>query len=504
MLPPVADLHCDTAAWLDREPRGDITATRGQVSLPRLEAGGVALQIFALWADPRAGRPRDAARRQAEVFRERILEASGGRIRQARTRAEVDSHRAAGAISGILAMEGADGLGETASGLADFVERGLRILSLTWNNSNAFADGLDAPTPAPRGGLTPEGERLLGAMAAARVIADLSHAHPETFWDVITTIPGPVIASHANARGVLDHRRNLDDEQLLAIARKEGVIGLVYYAEFVRGVKRSRAADLLAHYRYVVDIAGEGAVALGSDFGSPGMRMAEGLRHPGDVPGLLRLFRKAGVGERALGLLALENVLRVLRTADERYHDIPPLDWRPLPVLPVVPRSAPALYDRLRSTSRRICEPMEKLVFQADGPALFAVAFRVRSHDGEGIVRVRLRVSGRGPAVEAESDCPLDGSRCLVELPPGDGSPGSGPAEIAAELFIKDAPPRLPCWRIQDVVPLGRVLRIVPSGGAAGLSAQGSGGRSGVGPSRTTGATRMRRSQPGASDTLVW
>ncbi|MFH1529929.1 MAG: membrane dipeptidase [Pseudomonadota bacterium] len=455
---PVVDLHCDTLTQLEQAPRTDIVRTRDAVSLKSMQAGGTMAQVFAIWTNPKRKDAMKVAQRQVSAFRDQILGAAGDAIRQARSYADILENHRDGTISAILAMEGANGLGDDASNLAWYAQQGLRILSLTWNNSNAFADGRSAPDPPPRGGLTEEGARLLGIMATNLIIADLSHAHWETFWDIVTRIPGPVIATHANARGVRDHDRNLDDEQIVAIARKRGVIGLILYPEFISAGKVVTPEDLWSHYRYIADLVGPEFLALGSDFGRRGAVQIEGVKEPGDVPVLLDAFRHQGLEDPDLDLLASGNALEVLRIADEQYFDIPRLDWRPLRPQAPIP-SDPALYDRLSSTSVTVCHRQERFEFDTGGTDLFALALRVGSGTPlEVSVHVTVRtVSCQGEELLREFSCPADGSRCLLEIFGDGGSAGPCASHVSLQLELP-ATPVVECCEVQDIVPLQRVV----------------------------------------------
>lgn len=460
-LPPVIDLHCDSLTQLEKNSGTDIVDTRDPISLRNLKAGGVMAQVFAIWVNPKRGRSVQIARRQVAAFEDKVIRAGRGMIRQARSYADILENHRAGVISAVLAMEGADGLGVNASNLEWFTKRGLRILSLTWNNSNVFADGLRCPDPPPRGGLTEEGARLLGIMAANLVIVDLSHAHWETFWDIVTRIPGPVIATHSNARSIRDHDRNLDDEQIVAIAQKQGVIGLVYYYEFVAEGKRVTATDLWAHYRYISEIVGPEFIALGSDFGSRKMKLIQGVSNPGEVLDLLRTFRRQGVGDLDLDLLASMNALRVIHTADEEYFDIAPLNWRPLRGRPIHPAdSSPALYDRLRSTAVTLCEPGMSYEFQTDGTDLFAVVLRTLSDNNPAgaSINVLVQVSTcQDDIIQREFTCPMDGSRCVMEVFKDLATAGACTSHVRVRLEPQgDNPPG--CWKVQDIIPLQRVV----------------------------------------------
>ena len=454
---PLADLHCDVLMRLSKDERADIVHDSGPVSLEALTLGGGAVQIFAIFVYPKEGMDlMRAGQAQARAFRDRVLSVSRGMIRPAVTPEDLSTNLEDGVISGILAIEGAHVLGCDASNLVWYVKQGLRVLGLTWNNSNAFARGLDDDGPTTWG-LTTEGERLLRLMEVHRVIADLSHAHWNTFWDTVTLTRGPVIVTHANARGVWDHERNLDDEQLLAIAEKQGLVGLCYHSRFIDGSKRASLEGLARHYEYIVATVGARHVSLGSDFGG-GIHPPKGLFGAGQVPALLDVLQTRRAPSGAIEDLRIGNFLRLWQRAWDAYESIPPLDWRPLLALSVDGRpGALALFDRLRSTGLMICRDRWRFggpsfEFRVSDGIPNALAVRIRSCSG-GIVDVSVEVSvsesGDGERALGRGACPADGTRCVFSF--GGEVPASAqPLRVAVEV-----PAGLDgCIEVQDIVPL--------------------------------------------------
>ncbi|MCA9906294.1 MAG: membrane dipeptidase, partial [Anaerolineae bacterium] len=175
---------------------------------------------------------------------------------------EIDAALDADKVAGVLALEGGDGLGGDTALLRLLYRLGVRMVAFTWDRRNEFADGTGVINP---GGLTDAGRAALKEMFAHHVICDVSHLAQPGFWDVIDLAEAPIIASHSNARAVCDHRRNLTDEQIRAIASIGGVIGLNFYGKFVDAEAPSveRMADHLDH---IVKLAGIDHVGIGADF----------------------------------------------------------------------------------------------------------------------------------------------------------------------------------------------------------------------------------------------
>lgn len=311
-FPMIADLHCDTAIRLLKGHRLD--QERGQLSLSRLRIGGVGLQVFACWISPayRGRKAVDHARRLAEAV---IKEA--GRLRQdvqlVSDRSSWLRCRRSGRIGAMLGIEGGHGLGGDLRNLESFRRIGVRMLTITWNNSNPFACSAWWAQKSGRDtGLTPLGRELVAEAERLGVILDLSHSSEKTFWDVMKVSKRPAVVSHSCVGFLQPHFRNLNDEQLRALASSGWVLGINFYPGFLGGREGrcdlGRAAD---HFAYVRELAGPGCLAMGSDFDGVS-KLPIGLEGPQRFPELLRELSGRGFTPSELRGVACGNFLRLL------------------------------------------------------------------------------------------------------------------------------------------------------------------------------------------------
>jgi membrane dipeptidase len=279
--------------------------------LPRLEAGGVGIQ---LGPNDGASLPRETVRERAlaqadEVVR--LVRANGDRVCHARTRAELDDPR----LRLVLTLEGVTLLEGDPGAFDEWYERGVRVASLTWNHANDFAGGIATPEQ----GLTSRGRALVRRFRELGVVLDLAHASERTWRDVLEEDVA-VVVTHAGCRGVHDHPRNLADWQLEALRERGGVLGVMGLALAVGpGATRSRFAD---HVDHAVSVMGVGHVGFGGDFVERVSHDAEkdrlgvaGFAGPEDYPALLAELRRRGYEGARLAALASGNWLRILRAA---------------------------------------------------------------------------------------------------------------------------------------------------------------------------------------------
>ncbi len=229
----VLDAHCDTLMRVvddgyDLGSRND----EGHVDFPRMAAGGVDAQFFAVWVDPRsyAGRLWERAGEMIDALHREVSEHSD-RVGLALSAAEARELVSGGKLAAFLGVEGGYVLEGKPSRLAELHERGVRYVTLTWWNNTSFADGSgDEPEWH---GLNELGREIVREMNRRGIVVDVSHASDETFWDVLEVSERPVIASHSCTRALHDHHRNLSDEMLRALAKNGGVAGINFVASFL-------------------------------------------------------------------------------------------------------------------------------------------------------------------------------------------------------------------------------------------------------------------------------
>jgi membrane dipeptidase len=292
--------------------------------LPRLEAGGVGVQVCPLYGAcaPGGSAPERALAQEAEL--RRAVEENAERVCLARTRADLEDR----CLRLVLAMEGVEPLEGDPDAFEDWYGRGVRSASLTWNHANEFAGGIDTPAQ----GLTQPGRRLVRRLGELGAVLDLAHASEQTWRDVLDQ-EVPFSVTHAGCRAVRDHPRNLADWQLEALAERGGVLGMMALA-FVVDPRAPTLDRWLDHVDHAVAVMGIAHVGLGADFvdqveqahglerphaetaarTKAGLAL-EGFTAPDDYPALVGALRERGYDGERLEAILSRNWLRVLRAA---------------------------------------------------------------------------------------------------------------------------------------------------------------------------------------------
>jgi len=303
----VVDLHNDVMLEVQARKR-DIASRSpvGHSDLPRLRDGGVDVQVFALFVHPSEAE-RGYARVTAllDAF-DQFAASQHDALGLATSVADIARLEAAGRLAVVLAVENASALEGRPDRVDILYRRGVRMMGLTWNTSNGLADGA---LEANHGGLTPLGRQVLARMQDLGMVVDLSHLSERSFWDVLEATRGPVVATHSNAAALTPHPRNLTDEQLRAVARRGGVVGVNFYPTFTGGATLARILD---HLEYLVRVMGPDHVALGSDFDGFTGRV-DGLEDVSRLPALTAGLLSRGCDAPTIKKILGGNALRVFR-----------------------------------------------------------------------------------------------------------------------------------------------------------------------------------------------
>ena len=317
----LVDLHCDTLSKL-LKGKGSLVSNNLQVDLAGMKMAGTMVQFFACFVNAAAYEEHplgvwDGAYEDVLRMISRMEEETGKTegIRIVRDENQRKNATEKGIISAALTVEEGGVLKGNLERLEELYERGIRLMTLTWNYENCIGFPNSADPEIMQKGLKPFGLEVVERMNELGMIVDVSHLSDGGFWDCIHHSRVQVIASHSNARALCSHRRNLTDEMLRALAEKGGVAGLNFYPLFLRNDPRSTTLeDLARHAAYMIRIAGEDVVAVGTDFdGFTAETEDEYISHVREMERVWECLKRYGITERQLDKIWSGNALRVIR-----------------------------------------------------------------------------------------------------------------------------------------------------------------------------------------------
>jgi len=273
----VVDLHVDTFIWtrifgydlLKKHGRGLFGARfYGQADLPRLREAGVGGAIWSITTNPLRRASRRAAVFRRNLERLRAILGSSDEVALCRTAADYRAARAAGKHGAFIGVQGGNALDE--AGALDSFDAS-QLIKVTVVHLSNSALGV---TSAPRlrggdAGLSDRGREFVRALNGKRIFVDLAHVNRQGFFDAVEVHDRsqPLLVSHTGVTGVTPHWRNIDDEQLRAVADTGGVVGVMYQSSFLgEPYWGGRAEAIVDHLQHIVDVVGEDHAALGSDW----------------------------------------------------------------------------------------------------------------------------------------------------------------------------------------------------------------------------------------------
>lgn len=322
----VWDLHCDTLselrhAQLNGAPKS-FAHNDLMIDLQRLKQSGYGLQCFACFVD--LGAPEDpmhTALQEMDIFHNLLAQYPDDLV-WVRTGEDVKKLADERRIGAMLTVEEGGTCHGDLAVLRDFYRLGVRMMTLTWNHKNELAEPNVGPdysedtwpvAPNTTGGLTECGVSFVREMERLHMLVDVAHLSDAGIRDVLQYSTRPFVASHSNARACCPHVRNLPDDLLQAMGEKGCLIGLNFCPAFLdnspqRHDLKSRVTDMARHAQYIMNLAGEDALALGSDFDGIGGELE--IAGAQDMPRLAEGLCKAGLTETQVEKIFWDNATR--------------------------------------------------------------------------------------------------------------------------------------------------------------------------------------------------
>lgn len=329
--------------------------------LNRMKEGGLDVQFFSVWSDGNQSNPYNYANRQIDSL-DAVIKRNPDNIVKVANSKELLKTIKQNKIAALIGLEGGHQFENDLGKLDVLYNRGVRYITLTWNNSTPWATSASDETN-PEGaknsegkkGLTAFGKQVVQKMNSLGIMVDISHVGEQTFYDVIATTSKPVIASHSSVYTLCPHKRNLKDEQIKAIAKNGGVIQINFNSGFIDPIVEPRETAFLEkhkaeidslvktgmfqydaeesmyrkytdesyelrapfdfviqHIEYVIHLVGVDYVGIGSDFDGI-FQPPKQLDDVTDYPLITKALVEKGYSEKDIDKILGGNLLRVLK-----------------------------------------------------------------------------------------------------------------------------------------------------------------------------------------------
>lgn len=291
--------------------------------LDKFKKGDIKGGIFVIWIDP--PHDKDPRKRTLEVVENMSVEIMENQdiIHIVKEYDDIQSALSEDKLAVLIGLEGLASIGENVDLLNALYMFGARHASLTWNEENELATGNSGN---PERGLTKYGVEAVKKLEQLGMIVDVSHANEKTFWDIEKTATKPFIASHSNCKALCDVPRNLTDEQLKAVAKSGGVVGLNAFKDFVHPeIAKQDIHHLADHIDHMVNIMGIDHVGFGFDFcdyldddtagsfASDGGVTTAGFEDASKAQEMIKILNQRGYSKEDIEKISYKNFLRVIK-----------------------------------------------------------------------------------------------------------------------------------------------------------------------------------------------
>jgi membrane dipeptidase len=341
---------------------------QGDSDLPRFLESGISGQFLSAWVDaPYALRTPDQSWERVQIYLDTIhafVRRHADRLILATTARQVRDAKAQGKVAMLIGVEGGHAIEGSIENLRELYRRGVRYMTLTWNNGTPWAGAAAGLNGTRTGGLTAHGRDIVREMNRLGMFVDISHVSDSTFFDAVAVSSDPVIASHSSARALNSHRRNMSDDQLRAVARNGGVVNVNFYSVFIdprflaqsdsiaraidvetraalaqpgadsaairaaaerkndaalRALPRPPLSILIDHIVHIARVAGIDHVGIGSDFDGVSGLLPAGMDDVTRLPLIAHALLDRGYSEQDVRKVLGGNMLRVMdRVLDRR------------------------------------------------------------------------------------------------------------------------------------------------------------------------------------------
>ena len=366
----VVDTHADTPQrFLDED--FDIGSTDpkdiGHISLDKARAGNLGAEFFSIWVDPETNQGH-FARHTFDLIDSVYQQAARhpDRMMMAFSVEDIERAHKQKKLAALMGIEGGHSIENDIHLLRDFYRLGVRYMTLSWSNTNEWADSsgdINDPKIQHHNGLTDFGKQVVLEMNRLGMMVDISHVADKTFWDAIATSKAPLIASHSSARALSNAPRNMTDDMLRAVAKNGGVVNVNFYSgfldqkywnanqaqakaqaaaihdyleklraegkqvtfqdedritrEWTAKIPRPPFTALIDHIDHIAKIAGVDHVGLGSDFDGVSGATPMGMDSAADLPKITQALLDRGYGADDIRKILGGNTLRVFSEVEK-------------------------------------------------------------------------------------------------------------------------------------------------------------------------------------------
>ena len=310
------DTHCDTPMFFPQGIHFEQRDPRILVDLHKMTEGRLDATIMVAYIPQPTDQPRLYTDRIFDKIDD-IVAKNSDFIALARTPEELYANKRLGKKSIMLGIENGLALEGNIDNVKYFADRGIVYITLCHNGDNDICDAASR-SQQTHGGVSPFGEQVIREMNHLGLMVDLSHGGEKSFYDALDISQQPIVCSHSSARALCDHPRNLTDEQMRALAQKDGVCQITLYNGFLKKDGQATIIDAMDHLDHAIRVMGIEHVGLGTDFDGDGG--VPGLASASELSNFTSHLLRRRYSEADIALIWGGNFLRVMRQVQSVRH----------------------------------------------------------------------------------------------------------------------------------------------------------------------------------------
>ena len=293
-----------------------------QVDIPRAQEGGLDAVFMGFVIHPLSERSGHCYHTVMSMFNtlDRVIEQNPKTVGLARSADDIERIAGEGKLALLVGLEGGHMLDNSLDHLREYHDRGASYLGIVHQHSIEWA-GSDQKASDKDIGLGEFGRQVVRECNRLGLMVDVSHTNEKTFWDVIAAAQAPVIDSHTGCSAVQAHHRNLNDDQLRAIAKTGGIVGIIYYPAYLGPRMTGTIDEVVESIDHAVQVAGVDHVGLGSDWDGF-VSMPQGLADASQLPNLTAKLLARGYSKEDIQKILGGNMLRVMREVQAKAKEL--------------------------------------------------------------------------------------------------------------------------------------------------------------------------------------
>lgn len=305
------DGHCDTIQ-VALDENIDLMNEQLSFNLEQAKKNGPMIQMTAVFVNPNYKNSFQRAKNIIEYF-EKQMKKYPEEVLQVKTKEDILKVEKENKIGCLLTIENGSAIEEKIDNVDYFYNKGVRVMSITWNEDNLLGCGSQTKRD---NGLTKLGEQYIKKLNQKGIMIDVSHSSEKTFWDTAKLTESPIVATHSCCYSLCPHPRNLKDEQIKQIAESGGIIGVCYCTAFLSKTEIAGVKEIARHICHIADLVGVDYVGVGSDFdGLEKEHIPTDLKNIGQIDNLIQELRNIGLHQEEIEKIMGKNwIKKILKT----------------------------------------------------------------------------------------------------------------------------------------------------------------------------------------------